>query len=114
MCRLSSLKLSRILKVQLLNIYEDRDEAETARDKIAGEKRLASERDSTQVIYNLFGEATWSNFYKLSMFNLPELQKIVKLIKSNQPYDKERRSEILRTLEYSAKSFGLEIPQHWR
>jgi hypothetical protein len=37
--------------MKLLNTYEDRDEAEAAADKLTGEKRLASERDATVVIY---------------------------------------------------------------
>ena len=51
--------------MKLLNTYEDKDEAEEALTKISGEKRLASERDSTVVIYNLFGTPSWGNFYKL-------------------------------------------------
>lgn len=39
--------------MKLLNTYEDKDEAEDALTKISGEKRLASERDSTETIYNL-------------------------------------------------------------
>ena len=42
--------------MKLLNTYDDRDEAEAAAERITGEKRLASERDSTVVIYNLFDE----------------------------------------------------------
>lgn len=41
--------------MKLLNTYDDRDEAEAAAEKLVGEKRLASERDATLVIYNLFG-----------------------------------------------------------
>lgn len=41
--------------MKLLNTYEDRDEAEEAAAKLTGDKRLASERDATVVIYNLFG-----------------------------------------------------------
>jgi hypothetical protein len=48
--------------MKLLATYEDKDEAEIALTKISGEKRLASERDSTVVIYNLFGEPTWVIF----------------------------------------------------
>ena len=47
--------------MKLLNTYEDKDEAEEALTKISGEKRLASERDSTVVIYNLFGTPSWGN-----------------------------------------------------
>jgi hypothetical protein len=42
--------------MKLLNTYDDRDEAEKAESLITGEKRLASERDGTEVIYNLFGQ----------------------------------------------------------
>jgi len=75
--------------MKLLNTYEDRDEAESAEQKIVGQKRLASERDSTEVIYNLFGQPSWGNFYKLGMFNLPLLKQIVDKKQLGQPYDKE-------------------------
>ncbi len=42
--------------MKLLNTYDDRDEAEEAAEKLTGDKRLASERDATVVIYNLFGK----------------------------------------------------------
>lgn len=45
--------------MKLLNTYDDRDEAEAAAEKLSGEKRLASERDATVVIYNLFGIPSW-------------------------------------------------------
>lgn len=97
----------------LLNTYDDQDEAETASDKITGQKRLASERDSNQVIYNLFGEPNWGNFYKLNMFNLPLLKQIVEQRKTGQPYDKTKHEEIIRMLKYAANSFDLTIPKHW-
>ncbi len=99
--------------MKLLNTYDDRDEAEKAVSLITGEKRLASERDGTEVIYNLFGEATWRNFYKLGMFNLQELQKIVELKNKSQPYDQSRYKEIISMLKYAAKTFELKIPDHW-
>jgi hypothetical protein len=40
----------------LLNTYEDRDEAEEAENLISGDKRLTSERDGTELIFNLFGQ----------------------------------------------------------
>ena len=97
----------------LLNTYEDKDEAENAASLITGEKRLASERDGTETIYNLFGVASWGNFYKLGMFNLVELQNIVELKNSNQPFDTARHKEIISMLRYAAKSFDLQIPEHW-
>lgn len=53
--------------MKLLNTYDDRDEAEAAAEKLSGEKRLASERDATVVIYNLFGIPSWGNFHRLGM-----------------------------------------------
>ncbi|MFT6508088.1 hypothetical protein [Pseudoalteromonas sp. G24-MNA-CIBAN-0072] len=99
--------------MKLLNTYDDRDEAEKAVSLITGEKRLASERDGTEVIYNLFGEATWGNFYKLDMFNLTELQRLVELKSKNLPYDQSRHREIILMLRYAAESFDLQIPEHW-
>lgn len=50
--------------MKLLNTYDDKDEAEEAAEKLQGQKRLASERDATEVIYNLFGMPTWGNFHR--------------------------------------------------
>lgn len=99
--------------MKLLNTYEDRDEAEKAETLITGQKRLASERDGTEVIYNLFGQPTWNNFYKLDMFNLPLLQTIIEQRKNNRPYDQSKHTEILSMLKYAANSFELVIPKHW-
>lgn len=90
--------------MKLLNIYEDLEEAEKAETLIVGVKRLASERDGTETIYNLFGAASWSNFYKLGMFNLVELQQILELKNKNQPYDQFRQNEIVSMLKYAANS----------
>ncbi|MGI2111261.1 hypothetical protein ACRN9C_17990 [Shewanella frigidimarina] len=99
--------------MKLLNTYEDRDEAEVALTKITGEKRLASERDSTEVIYNLFGQATWGNFFRLGMFNLPLLQQIVEMRKNAEAYDVVKYQEIITMLKYVAPIFELDIPGHW-
>ena len=99
--------------MKLLNTYEDKDEAENALTKISGEKRLASERDSTIVIYNLFGTPSWGNFYKLGMFNLPELQGILELRKAGQPIDVAKYNEYIKMLGYVARTFDLSIPKHW-
>lgn len=100
--------------MKLLNTYEDREEAEAAALKITGEKRLASERDSTVVIYNLFGQPTWSNFYALGMFNLAELKQIVDARKAGADYNQLRHQEILGTLRYVESSFEIKIPAHWQ
>lgn len=99
--------------MKLLNTYEDKDEAENALTKISGEKRLASERDSTIVIYNLFGTPSWGNFYKLGMFSLPELQGMLELRKAGQPIDEAKHNEYIKTLRYVARTFYLSIPEHW-
>ncbi len=99
--------------MKLLNTYEDKDEAEDALAKISGEKRLASERDSTIVIYNLFGTPSWGNFYKLGMFSLPELQGMLELRKAGQPIDIAKHYEYIKTLGYVARTFDLSMPKHW-
>ncbi|WP_432343546.1 hypothetical protein [Shewanella baltica] len=99
--------------MKLLNTYEDKDEAEVALTKVQGSKRLASERDDTQVIYNLFGEPSWGNFYRLGMFQLPELQALVAQRQNGQAYDEKKHREIITMLQYIAGNFELTIPQHW-
>ena len=99
--------------MKLLNTYEDEDVAEIALTKITGQKRLASERDSTEVIYNLFGEPSWGNFYRLGMFNLPQLQQILDQRKTGQTFNQAKHLEIISMLKYVANQFEIEIPQHW-
>lgn len=97
----------------LLNTYEDRYDAELAEKKISGEKRLASERDGTETIYNLFGIASWNNLYKLEMFNLVLLKNILEKRASGESYDQVKHKEILAVLKYAENSFELKIPPHW-
>lgn len=99
--------------MELLNTYDDKETAEIFFEKIDGEKRLASERDATETVYNLFGQPTWKNFYLLDMFNLKELQGIIECRKWTAVRP-ERHREIIKMLEYAAKSFDLIIPAHWR
>jgi hypothetical protein len=96
-----------------LNTYDTKEEGEAALAKIDGPKRLASERDSTEIIYNLFGTASWGNLYKLGMFNLVELKTIVQQKQNDQSYNEKRHREIITMLQYAAKTFDLEIPKHW-
>ncbi|EJL6758223.1 hypothetical protein Q9L41_10800 [Vibrio cholerae] len=100
--------------MKLLNTYDTKDEGEAALAKIDEPKRLASERDSTEVIYNLFGTPSWGNFYKLGMFDLDTLKTIVEQKRSGQPYDEKKHREIITMLQYVAKSFEIEIPSHWK
>lgn len=99
--------------MELLKTYEDQQEAEAAEKLIDGAKRMASDRDDNEVIYRLFGEATWSNFFKLGMYDLPELKKLVEAKKAGEPYDLERHRAILDVLRFPASSYQLSIPAHW-
>jgi len=99
--------------MKLLNTYDDRDAAEKAELSIDGEKRLASERDGTETIYNLFGQPSWSNLYKLEMYNLPLLQQILEQRNNNQSFDEKKHQEIISTLRYVVNNYGLKIPAHW-
>ncbi|WP_199610020.1 hypothetical protein [Flocculibacter collagenilyticus] len=97
----------------LLNTYEDRDEAENAESLISGKKRLASERDGTELIFNLFGQPSWNNLYKLKMFDLPLLKELIELRKANVDYDIVKHKEIITMLKFAANTFELDIPRHW-
>ncbi|MGF6695375.1 hypothetical protein M2318_005477 [Metapseudomonas resinovorans] len=99
--------------MKLLSVYDDRDEAEDAAAKLTGNKRLASERDATTVIYNLFGIPSWGNFHRLDMYNLDELRSLLDRRSSWSVVDHERHAEIVGTLSTVAKNYGLEIPPHW-
>ena len=100
--------------MELLITYDDQDEAEAATELLTGKKRLASDRDDNEVIYRLFGEPTWANFFKLGMYDLPLLKEIVDLKKSGQPYDGDRHQSILTSLQFVVSSYGLKIPEHWK
>ncbi|WP_032699731.1 MULTISPECIES: hypothetical protein [Pseudomonas] len=100
--------------MKLLNTYEDRDDADDAAEKLTGEKRLASERDGTVVIYNLFGIPSWGNFHRLGMYNLSELKSLLNRRSDWMAPDQARHTEILLTLQTVAKNYGIEVPEHWR
>jgi hypothetical protein len=99
--------------MKLLNTYDDRDDAEDAAAKLTGEKRLASERDATVVIYNLFGIPSWGNFHRLGMYNLSELKTLLDRRAGWQAADQVRHAEIISTLQTIAKNYGIEVPGHW-
>lgn len=101
------------IPMKLLNTYEDRDDAEDAAAKLMGEKRLASERDATVVIYNLFGMPHWGNFHRLGMYNLPELKLLLESRADWQPAHQARHAEIITTLKTVAKNYSIELPSHW-
>jgi hypothetical protein len=100
--------------MKIINIYDSKDEAEAAKSKIKCDSKIVSDREDNHVIYKLFAIPSWNVFYQLEMFNLPELQRIVEAKKVGNSYDEARHKEILSMLDYSAKSFDLEIPKHWR
>jgi len=97
----------------LLNTYEESDEAELALQKISGERRLASERDGNEIIYNLFGIPSWRNFYKLDMYQLSTLKKIIEKRTLKQSYDQLKYKKIITNLKYVEKQFNIKIPAHW-
>ncbi|AVX13417.1 hypothetical protein [Stutzerimonas stutzeri] len=99
--------------MKLLSTYDDRCEAEDAAEKIIGEKRLASERDATTTIYNLFGTASWGNFLRLDMYNLRELKQLLEKRENWQAAEHSRHSEIIAILRIAAKNYDIEIPEHW-
>ncbi|KIP92506.1 hypothetical protein [Pseudomonas fluorescens] len=99
--------------MKLLNTYEDRDEAEDAAEKVTGDKRLASERDATVTIYNLFGIPSWGNFHRLGMYNLGELKILLEHRDDWKPADQARHTEIITTLRMVEKSYGTKLPAHW-
>ena len=99
--------------MKLLNTYDDKDEAEAAAAKLQGDKRLASERDATEVIYNLFGIPTWGNFHRLGMYNIPELGALLARRDQWNEHERTRHQAILTTLHTVAKNYGVAIPDHW-
>ena len=99
--------------MKLLNTYDTREEGEAAEQKLVGERRLASERDGTVTIYNLFGTPSWANFYHLGMYNLDQLQNIIEQRKNNLDYDNIKHQEIINLLRVVAKNYDLNIPDHW-
>ena len=100
--------------MQHLYTFETKEEAEEALVKLSGPKRLASDRDGTEVIYNLFGELTWKNLYALGLYNLPELKSVLSQRDSESTYNINRHREIIAALENTSRVLGLPIPAHWR
>jgi hypothetical protein len=94
--------------------FETKEEAEEALAKLLGPKRLASDRDGTEVIYNLFGDLTWRNLHVLGLYDLPELKSILSQRDSRDAYNMSRHCEIIAALENTSRVFGLTIPEHWR
>lgn len=107
------LDLTAYRKMKLINTYDERDEAEDAAEKLTGEKRLASERDGTVVIYNLFGIPSWSNFHRLGMYSLDDLKILIEQRLNWSHSQQIRHAEIIAALGPVAKNYGIQIPPHW-
>lgn len=99
--------------MKLLNTYDDRDEAEDAAEKITGKMRLASERDGTETVYNLFGQPSWGNFFRLGLFGLVELQSLLEKRDHWSPADVARHASIIENLSSISKNYEIAIPPHW-
>lgn len=99
--------------MKLLNTYEDADEAKAYEQRIMGARRLASERDDNQVIYNLFGQPTWSNFFRLDMYHLIDLQSLLATRQGWTELERRQHATIIQSLHAVAKNYDLPIPQHW-
>ncbi|WP_259674536.1 hypothetical protein [Pseudomonas fluorescens] len=100
--------------MHLLNTYCSQDEAEEAVALLKGPTRVASERDDTDTIYNLFAEATWANLHSLEMYDLPELKALLMDRASWGQIQIQRHQEILRGLERVSKKYDLKLPAHWQ
>ncbi|WP_128775205.1 hypothetical protein [Pseudomonas syringae] len=99
--------------MKLLNTYEERDDAEDAAEKLVGSKRLASERDATVTIYNLFGIPTWGNFLRLDMYGLVELKALLHQRANWDAANTVRHEELISVLQAVSKNYNLSIPAHW-
>lgn len=100
--------------MKLINTYDDRNEAEEAERILIGDRRLASERDASVIIYNLFGIPSWGNFHRLGMYNLNELKKLLECRSTWQDGERIRHAEIVQALQIVAKNYNLDFPTHWK
>ena len=99
--------------MELLAVYECKDEAEEAKSKVAGPHRLASDRDDNKVVYRLFAVPSWANFYALEMYELPRLKFLIDQRKTGEGYDAEEHERIIIGLGIVVNTYDLRIPDHW-
>jgi len=99
--------------MELLAVYEDKDEAEMAESKVTGPHRLASDRDDNQVVYRLFATPSWANFYALEMYELPKLKQLVDARKAGAVYDRAEHERLITGLGIIVNTYDLKIPDHW-
>lgn len=100
--------------MHLLNSYDTKDNADDAAAVLKGSLRVASERDDTTTIYNLFGEATWANLYSLKMYDLVALKGLLGRRSQWTESEKAQHSQILQGLERVSTKYQLSIPSHWK
>ena len=99
--------------MRLLYTYDDQESGEEALEKLTGQRRLATERDAGVTVYQLFGEPTWGNLYRLGLYDLEELKLLLERREAGEGYDRARHEQLLMTLRYVSRSLGLEVPAHW-
>ncbi len=80
---------------------------------LTGQKRVASERDGTTTIYNVFGTPSWGNFYRINLYGLRELESLLKHRLTWTDLQASRHEELLQNLRLISKNFNLSIPGHW-
>ncbi len=101
--------------MQLLITYDDQAEAEAAEKKLTGKKRLATDRDDNEVIYNLFGEPTWANFYQYVDYRAVVFRKVDGTVfwKMAHWLARKYRCRIKALLIKSFRSSGPGITKTW-
>ncbi|WP_438280877.1 hypothetical protein [Pseudomonas alabamensis] len=104
---------SQMIQMHLLNTYDTKDDADDATAVLKGPLRVASERDDTSTIYNLFGEATWANLYSLKMYDLERLKDLLGRRSQWTESERAQHGQILQGLERVSKKYQLTIPPHW-
>lgn len=100
--------------MHLLNTYDAKDDADEAAAALKGPLRIASERDDTTTIYNLFGEPTWANLYSLQMYDLVKLKSLLGRRSQWTESERAQHDQIIQGLERVTKKYQLTIPSHWR
>jgi hypothetical protein len=115
-CFAATYKIYRILggsPMKLLNTYQDSEEAAEAAKNLLGSVRVASERDATETIYNVFGIPSWLNFYKLGMYDLPELKLLLETRDKWSEENSKRHESIIKIITVVAKNYSIATPKHW-
>lgn len=99
--------------MHLLNTYDCKDEADEAAALIKGPVRVASERDDTATVYNLFADASWTNLYNLGMYDLKALKRLLEGRESWGEIERNQHAVIVQGLERVCRKYELCLPSHW-